>query len=215
MLTRASTPVRSRSLEQTATEDLKALEAVPAGSSTLRLMAVAPGTRDSTRGSAWKPRGCSAAPASRRCRCRWWRPPVADSCAHEPLLSPAIGSGRGGLAVVDRPAGGRARPGSAGPRRRRRRRGGSSSVARHLLRHLPQPAAEDRRVGARRHGPRPRAGRRRDLGAGDPEGPDGRDAAGGNAAARRRDTRQPGRVAREHDRSHGARRFPAIPRSIA
>jgi cytochrome c2 len=44
MLTRASTPVRSRSLEQTATEDLKALEAVPAGSSTLRLMAIAPGT---------------------------------------------------------------------------------------------------------------------------------------------------------------------------
>ena len=44
VLTRASTPVRSRSLEQTNVEDLKALEAVPAGSSTLRLMAVAPGT---------------------------------------------------------------------------------------------------------------------------------------------------------------------------
>jgi mono/diheme cytochrome c family protein len=43
VLTRASTPVRSRSLEQTNAEDLKALETVPAGSSTLRLMAVAPG----------------------------------------------------------------------------------------------------------------------------------------------------------------------------
>ena len=43
VLTRASTPVRSRSLEQTNAEDLKALEAVPVGSSTLRLMAVAPG----------------------------------------------------------------------------------------------------------------------------------------------------------------------------
>ena len=43
VLTRASTPVRSRSLEQTSHEDLKALEAVPAGSTTLRLMAVAPG----------------------------------------------------------------------------------------------------------------------------------------------------------------------------
>ena len=44
VLTRASTPVRSRSLDQTNAEDLKALESVPAGSSTLRLMAVAPGT---------------------------------------------------------------------------------------------------------------------------------------------------------------------------
>jgi S-disulfanyl-L-cysteine oxidoreductase SoxD len=43
VLTRASTPVRSRSLEQTNADDLKALDAVPAGSSTLRLMAVAPG----------------------------------------------------------------------------------------------------------------------------------------------------------------------------
>ena len=43
VLTRASTPVRSRSLDQTNPDDLKALEAVPAGSSTLRLMAVAPG----------------------------------------------------------------------------------------------------------------------------------------------------------------------------
>ena len=43
VLTRASTPVRSRNLEQTNPDDLKALEAVPAGSSTLRLMAVAPG----------------------------------------------------------------------------------------------------------------------------------------------------------------------------
>ena len=43
MLTRASTPVRSRSLEQTTAEDLKSLETVPHGSSTLRLMALAPG----------------------------------------------------------------------------------------------------------------------------------------------------------------------------
>jgi mono/diheme cytochrome c family protein len=43
VLTRASTPVRSRSLDQTNPDDLKALDAVPAGSSTLRLMAVAPG----------------------------------------------------------------------------------------------------------------------------------------------------------------------------
>ena len=43
VLTRASTPVRSRNLEQTNPDDLKALEAVPPGSSTLRLMAVAPG----------------------------------------------------------------------------------------------------------------------------------------------------------------------------
>jgi mono/diheme cytochrome c family protein len=43
VLTRASTPVRSRSLEQTSADDLKALESVPAGSATLRLMAVAPG----------------------------------------------------------------------------------------------------------------------------------------------------------------------------
>ena len=43
LLTRASAPVRSRSLEQTNAEDLKALESVPPGSSTLRLMALAPG----------------------------------------------------------------------------------------------------------------------------------------------------------------------------
>ena len=43
VLTRASAPVRSRSLDQTTAEDLKALESVPAGSTTLRLMAVAPG----------------------------------------------------------------------------------------------------------------------------------------------------------------------------
>jgi mono/diheme cytochrome c family protein len=43
LLTQASTPLRSRSLEQTNAEDLKALESVPPGSSTLRLMAVAPG----------------------------------------------------------------------------------------------------------------------------------------------------------------------------
>jgi mono/diheme cytochrome c family protein len=43
MLTRASTPVRSRSLEQTSAEELKSLETVPHGASTLRLMALAPG----------------------------------------------------------------------------------------------------------------------------------------------------------------------------
>jgi hypothetical protein len=43
LLTRASNPVRSRSLDQTSAEDLKSLETVPAGSATLRLMAVAPG----------------------------------------------------------------------------------------------------------------------------------------------------------------------------
>jgi hypothetical protein len=43
LLTRASPPVRSRSLGQTNTEDLKALETVPPGSATVRLMAVAPG----------------------------------------------------------------------------------------------------------------------------------------------------------------------------
>lgn len=42
LLTRASPPVRSRSLGQTNPEDLKALETVPHGSSTVRLMAVAP-----------------------------------------------------------------------------------------------------------------------------------------------------------------------------
>jgi mono/diheme cytochrome c family protein len=44
VLTRASAPVRSRSLEQTHADELKALEAVPIGSSIVRLMVVAPGT---------------------------------------------------------------------------------------------------------------------------------------------------------------------------
>lgn len=44
VLTRASAPVRSRSLEPTNAEDLRALEAAPAGSSTVRLMVLAPGT---------------------------------------------------------------------------------------------------------------------------------------------------------------------------
>lgn len=44
LLTRASTPVRSRSLDQTGADELKALESVPFGGATVRLMAVAPGT---------------------------------------------------------------------------------------------------------------------------------------------------------------------------
>jgi mono/diheme cytochrome c family protein len=43
LLTRASAPVRSRSLEQTNADDLKSLSALPVGTSTVRLMAVAPG----------------------------------------------------------------------------------------------------------------------------------------------------------------------------
>jgi hypothetical protein len=44
VLTDASAPVRSRSLEPTNADDLKTLEAAPAGSSVVRLLVLAPGT---------------------------------------------------------------------------------------------------------------------------------------------------------------------------
>ena len=62
--------------------------------------------------------------------------------------------------------------------------GAHAAGARHpVLRHLSQPAGQNRRPDARQDGSRPRPGRRRDLGKGRPQAPRRDDAAAGRASS--------------------------------